>query len=757
MIYYRIEKKEDGIRLYEPERNPDYNRKTESVFAQCNGYLGIRASYETKQLEESRGTFLGGFYHRAGSHEVAELVNCPDVTEFRIRINGTKLYLDTCTLKACERSLNTRYGVLESRVKACVGAGGNQGTAGVVSRRFASMDDKRLFCHEISITCENGGTLELSTGINGQITNSGVSHFDRTAVQVFGQRRMAMECGCDDGQVLYVTSQCSPDGPARKPVFHLERRSIWQDFIIKLEPGETWSLCKYTLFERAGGSGAGREETAAGFPDSRTGKVLNHAARAGFGGLYRVHREAFDRFWDMAAIRIEGALPEEQAAIEFAQYHLAGMVPWEDGGYSAGAKGLTGEGYKGHVFWDTELFIMPFFTMMFPQVSRNLLLYRYRGLPGARKKAEEYGYSGAMYPWESASDGTEETPLYAAMDIHTGKAAKVWSGIKEHHVTADIIHGLLDYYHMTGDDRFMEQYGCEMVLETAVFWCSRAAWNEEKKMLEIKDVIGPDEYTEHVDNNAYTNYMAYENVKAAAGILDSWEHGLADAYRSKGWDSKFRFFLEHIYLPKPNAEGIIPQDDTFLGKRELPDIGRYRDADARQLILKDYSRSRVVDMQVLKQADVVMLLELLPERFDAETVKRNIAFYETRTIHDSSLSLCAHGEAEAIAGNMDMAEVFWKKALEIDLGQGYKDSGTGIHAASLGGILNCVLRGFAGIRTVHDPDSRGKARMPGNGIYAVPHLPEHWKSMQFSVMDHGKRKQVTVAKQGAGTAMGGLE
>ena len=148
----------------------------------------------------------------------------------------------------------------------------------------------------------------------------------------------------------------------------------------------------------------------------------------------------------MTAIEITGASKEERAAVEFAEYHLAGMVPWDGCSCSAAAKGLTGEGYKGHVFWDTEIFIMPFFIYMFPETARNLLLYRYHGLAGARKKAEEYGYSGAMYPWEAASSGEEETPLYAAIDIHTGKAAKVWSGIKEHHVTADIIHGLISYY-----------------------------------------------------------------------------------------------------------------------------------------------------------------------------------------------------------------------------------------------------------------------------------------------------------------------
>lgn len=726
MIYYKIDEKENGFHICEPEWNPDYNRKTESVFAQCNGYLGIRAAFEVRQPEECRGTFIGGLYHRSGRQGVAELVNCPDVTEFKIRINGVNLFLGSGHMDLYGRSLYTKYGILENHMGCRMDRAREAGRIHVASRRFASMCNKKLFCHRVDISCERGGILEVSTGINGQVTNSGVSHFDSISTQVFDRQQMFMECGTDDGQTLYISTTCVPGVREGNTSFHLEPRSIWQDFKKELKHGETWTLYKYTYFDTK----------------DRNSRILDEAAETGFEELSRLHRVIFDRYWDMASIRIEGASKEELAAVELAGYHLAGMVPWEEDRCSVAAKGLTGEGYKGHVFWDTEIFILPFFTMMFPEVSRNLLMYRYRGLEGARKKAREMGYSGAMYPWEAAVTGMEETPLYAAMDIHTGRAAKVWSARKEHHVTADIIHGLLDYYRITGDSRFMEQYGCRMILETAVFWCTRAQWCEERGRLEIKDVIGPDEYTEHVDNNAYTNYMAYENVKAAVRVLESWNHETATVYAGGGWGDRFRFFLEHLYLPIPDENGIIPQDDTFLGKKMLPDIRRYRDASERQLILKDYSRGEVVDMQVLKQADVVMLLQLLPDLFDTGTVKRNVEFYEERTIHDSSLSQCVHAEAEAAAGDLDMAGRFFRKALEIDLGRGYKDSAAGIHAAAMGGIMNCVLRGFGGIRVSED------------GIRVVPHLLAHWKSMEFSIMDHGVRKYVTVTQEGAWITMG---
>ena len=166
--------------------------------------------------------------------------------------------------------------------------------------------------------------------------------------------------------------------------------------------------------------------------------------------------------WRQARIEIDGASPEEEAAVSFAQYHLLGMMPWHSTDCCIAAKGLTGEGYKGHVFWDAEIFILPFFQYVFPQAARNLLEFRYKGLDGAREKAEAYGYKGAMYPWEAAVTGREETPLYAALNIHTGKANKVWSGIKEHHVTADIAYAVWQYYSVTGDRAFMERFGYEI-------------------------------------------------------------------------------------------------------------------------------------------------------------------------------------------------------------------------------------------------------------------------------------------------------
>lgn len=711
MIYYKFEKNQDGeILLCEPKRDRRFLRKTETVFSQCNGHMGIRAAYELKQLEESRGTFLGGFYHKAGEDEVTELVNCPDVTEFKICIEGNYFYPDEADVLEFKRRLNLMTGQLETDILYQLP---QRGTMRVETRRFASHHEKFLFCHEIKLTFDRRLEVVIETGINGQAVNSGVSHFKQATALVFDKELMYSEFSCDDGQSLQMITQCQVNGICPKQRgFYLERRSVYETITENVQPGQSLTIQKYTIYHHS----RTLEER---LPEETMQSFIRERADKGYGQLYENHSRIMKGFWKYARIEIEGASREEEGVIAFAQYHLLGMVPGDTAGYSVGAKGLTGEGYKGHVFWDTEMFVMPFFTSLFPEVSKNLLQYRYDRLDGARKKAGECGYEGALYPWESAATGKEETPLYAALNIHTGKANKVWSGVKEHHVTADIILALKDYCRITGDQEFLTECGWEMILETACFWYSRAVYHEEHKRYEILDVIGPDEYTEHIDNNAYTNYLAYENVAMALDILEHTGSTLKAKYLAAGWKEKWKDFLERLYLPVPGSDGLIPQDDTFLKKKELPNIEEYRKSKLKQKILKDFSRDEVVEMQVLKQADLVMLLNLMPEKFTEEVIKKNVRYYEARSVHDSSLSYCAHALASARIGDTQKAYEFFQKALLVDLDTNETDSKDGIHSAALGGIVNCLIEGFAGVSFTEE------------GMEVSPHLPQNWRKMNF--------------------------
>ena len=738
MLAYQIEKEKEEIWLVEEPCNPRFTAKTETVFSQCNGYLGVRGCHELPYLGASRGMFAAGFYHRAGRHEVTELVNCPDVTELQLTLEGEKISLESCVHRQLRRRFSLQTGELVSELSGETPSGRR---FRLVTKRFASRHVRHGIMQKIEFMAEAGGCLQVTAGINGQITNSGVSHFDQVEARVFEKRYMGSRCVCDDGLQLTVMTACQEKRTDPEPVFFLKRRSVYGCYRYHLKAGQTLSLTRASWIEDQD------SETPEGERDSEWKRMtasLQGLLEKGYEGALREHRQAWGQLWERMQIRMEGATPEEEACLAFAQYHLMGMTPAHTNQVGIGSKGLTGEGYMGHSFWDTEIFILPFLTYTFPEMSRGLLEYRWHGLAGARKKARDYGCEGAMYPWEAARSGAEETPLYAALNIHTGKAEKVWSGIKEHHVTADIIYGLWEYYQVTGDEEFMEQCGYEMLIETAMFWVSRAVFVPEQDRYEIRDVIGPDEYTEHVNNNAYTNYMAGRNVCLAYEALERLQaekpaiyRRLAEHYQWSCRKPRWQHFLTKLYLPPAGADGIVPQDDSFLSKPLLPNIRKYQESDRKQAVLLDYSREEVVGHQVLKQADVVMLMNLLPELFPAEIIRKNVRFYEARTIHDSSLSYCAHAVACARAGDQAPAGQFYEKAREIDLNEKSKDSTDGVHAASLGGIWSCLVQGFAGLY-------RGE-----EGLNVKPHLPAHWKRMEFSLWYRGERMQAKITQEGA--------
>jgi hypothetical glycosyl hydrolase len=443
----------------------------------------------------------------------------------------------------------------------------------------------------------------------------------------------------------------------------------------------------------------------------------------GYDALLEKSAERWAQFWKQNRIKITSTKDFDQLAVDFSIYQIEVMTPAHDERFSVGAKGLTGEGYKGHVFWDTEMFILPFHLFTDPEKARKLLRYRYLKLEHAKAKAAANGFEGALFPWESALTGEEETPEFAAINIKTGKRQKVASAIAEHHIVADIAYTVVEYYQNTLDDAFMRKEGLELLKETSRFWISRAV--EEKGQLFIKDVIGPDEYTEHVDNNAFTNYMAWYNVEQALYFMD--KYGDSDrVLMERGQE-----FLMRLYLPKANDHKIIPQDDTFLSKPEI-DLSRYKESQGSQGILMDYSRQEVNEMQILKQADVVMLLYLFPDLFPSDVVSGNLDYYEEHTIHDSSLSKAIHAIVAARAGEKAKSYKFFREASLIDLGPNPSSSDEGVHAASLGAIWMATMFGFANV-SIKD-----------HRLSLKPNMPSEWTELAFPVIFRGSRLHINL-------------
>ncbi|MDT0050211.1 glycoside hydrolase family 65 protein [Listeria cossartiae subsp. cayugensis] len=683
-------------KIIEKEFALNYLNKYGSQMTVGNGYLGVRGALEEEYPEQVRGMYVAGIYNRPSGSMSSELVNLPDVTRFQVTLDGEVFSMQAGKVHTYERFLDMDTGELVRKITWESSAGKKYQ---LNFHRFVSKEVKHVIAAKVEITpLSDNMKVKVKTGIDAQQTNFGTQQLAESSLRIFDEELMVGEYETiESKQRITVATKVNEKG-----IFTAKNRQLMTEVEQEIAVNQVFTLEKLSVVKTS------LDEADAEFP------------KASYAELKAASETVWADFWEHAGVRVKSTNTFDQFALDFACYHLEIMTPKEDSRCSVGAKGLTGEGYKGHVFWDTEIFIMPFFLYNQPEIAKQLLQYRYLHLKEAKEKAVKNGYNGALYPWESAFSGEEETPEFAAINIRTGTRQKVASAISEHHLVADIAYAVCEYEAATGDAQFMADCGAELLLETAEFWISRAT--NRNGRLEILDVIGPDEYTEHIDNNTYTNYMAHYNVKKAL----EWNKD------NKAFAAQAEKFLENLYLPVENEAGLIPQDDTFLQKDWI-NLDKYKAAQGTQGILLDYSRQEVNELQILKQADLVMLFYLFPKMFAPEIVKKNLDYYEKRTIHDSSLSKAIHAIVENQAGNRAQAYQFFQEACLIDLGSEPHSSDDGLHAASLGAIWLAVVFGFAGIDT------------SGELLEIAPNLPDAWQAVAFEFAWKGETISVEIA------------
>ncbi|TWT25149.1 glycoside hydrolase family 65 protein [Planomicrobium sp. CPCC 101110] len=725
--------------------------KCEAIMSLGNGYMGMRSATEEPYIKEQRNWFVNGTFNKAQPNEVAELPNLADITQIGIHIDGERFSLEYGETENYVRQLNLKTAEL-SRSFDWISPRGKK--IRFHFKRFVSLAERHLTAARVEIeSLSHPVEISFSSGINAQMTNSGIQHFLEGERRVIDKKMIQLVQTTNESNVDVVINtthniKLNGEEPAADPEMDMARRKVWLSCEFTLQPSDRLEIEKITSVHTSRDLEAMEAEyDLQQLRESSLGDLKLHALH-GYAPLFEAHRQAWkQKVWDACKLEIDSANAFDQLAVRFALYHLTVMAPVHDARMGIGAKGLSGEGYKGHSFWDTEVFILPFFIYSNPEAAKSLLVYRYLGLAGARAKAAANGYSGAMYPWEMAwpADG-EVTPVWGDIDIVTGKQSRIWSGAIEQHISADIAFAVYQYHEVTKDQQFLDQYGYEIVFDTAVFWASRLEWNGKKGCYEITGVIGPDEYKEHVANNAFTNYMAYFNLKLAvryceklmkenrelfeklAGPLE-----LAAAYPD--WVEK----AEKLFLPKPrNEDQVIPQDDTYLQLEEI-DLAKYKNQGKVRTIYRDYNSEQINLFQVTKQADALILLYLLEQTFLHEdpristAVKRaSFRYYEPKTLHDSSLSLVTHAILASDIGETDLAYSLFRKSAEIDLGPLMNTSDEGIHAASIGGIWKAAVFGFAGVRLID-----GRLRID-------PKLPKHWRSMAFTIQWQGQPVGITV-------------
>lgn len=687
----------------------------ESLFVLGNGYLGTRGATEEDYRTRTPGTYLAGLFDEV-SREVTELPNLPDWLSVEIDLAGERFDLDQGKILEYHRVLGLREGSLERFVRW-------KSPGGRISQlrftRFVSIHDYHLAGLKVEITPENySGTIRLISRLDGQVTNSGTQHFAPVEASTCGERGVYLVSESYQHKYLVVQGAShNIQGKIQREGFSNGPRRI--DYWVELKVGEN-STC---VFEKLVTTYSSRDLELQGRQTSQEilmNLVLNQNGEAGKSGFEEArdkHAQVWHERWAQADIVLDG--PDfDQLALRFSLFHLMQMASWHDYRVSVAAKGLSGEGYRGHVFWDTEIFIFPFFLYVFPEVARHQLRYRHHTLPGALRKAKDNGYEGAMFAWESADTGDETTPTVGGIDFKTKKPIPILCGQIEQHITADIAYAIAHYLHATGDQAFLRDYGAEIVLLGARFWASRVDYNQVNDCYEIRGVIGPDEYKEHVDNNYYTNILMQKHLQFALKLFVD----PANVHHLKAWNltteeaKKWEDIAAKVRLPA--KDDLFEQFDGFMELNEI-DVLKYRDTPG--ALQKSYSWREINGAQVLKQADVVMLLHLLYDQLTMAEKRVNWNYYEPKTMHDSSLSAAIHS---LVASDLDLAGEaysYFQKASRIDLGNALENSAHGLHAASLGGLWQATIHGFAGIRVKNQI------------IYCNPRLPHLWSQLSFKL------------------------
>ena len=453
---------------------------------------------------------------------------------------------------------------------------------------------------------------------------------------------------------------------------------------------------------------------------------LQLAKQLGYKENSHLHQILMDKFWQDSDILIKGN-EQHQLAIRLNMLHLT-MSAGKDGQRNIAAKGLTGPGYDGHYFWDSEIYIIPYFIYTQPKVAKNLLSYRFHGLAQAEKRAKEMGHTqGVLFPWRTIS-GEECSSYFPA-------------GTAQYHINAAVSYAVKQYFKVTQDWQFMWSEGAELVVETARLWPSLGHFSQNKNGLFCIDTVtGPDEYTALVNNNYYTNAMVKIHLSFAVELIDLLQKNDEEKY--KQLLSKLKLTIEEInlwqeiaekmYLPHQAEQNITPQDDSFLDKKAWDFVNTPKD---KYPLLLNFHPLVIYRHQVLKQADVVLANFLQDDEVDVNLKRNNLAFYEPLTTHDSTLSACTHSLAYSETGNPQAAFEYFDNTVLTDINNLHNNSHYGVHTAAMAGSWMCIAQGFAGLRIRNDYAS------------FQPNLPKQWQSLSFKLKLLGCQIQITLTKE----------
>ena len=712
-----------------------------------NGYLGMRGCPEEGGPYAENSTLINGFYETRpivypedayGFAKTGQTIfSVTDSKIIKLFVDDEPFWLPTANLLRCERRLNMKAGTLDRDILWEMPTGKQ---VLITSRRLVSFAHKHVAAISYEVTLLNApAAVLISSEMVAEQPGARTDGNDPRQTRGFAGRLLHPRASyakdrrivlCHATEKSQLTLACAVDHALETACSHGYKAVHTADFgqvafTIEAEPGRPIHLTKCMVYHTS--PTASPEELC-----GRAEWTLDRVMHQGFGQLLASQEQYMADFWHRSDVQIKDiredrtkrSTVEIQQAIRFNLFHiLQASARAEDTGVSA--KGLTGQAYEGHYFWDTEIYLLPFLIYTSPRIAKNLLTFRYRMLAQARARARLLGHRGAMFPWRTIN-GEEASAYYAA-------------GTAQYHINADIMYALRKYVQATGDEAFLRDCGAEMLVETARLWSDLGFYSDAKGgQFCINAVTGPDEYNTVVNNNAYTNLMARENLRYAAETVESLRATAPDAYETlvrrtalepaevKAW----RRAADSMYVPHDEKLGIIPQDDDFLDREPWDFKNTPPD---RYPLLLFYHPLNIYRKRVVKQTDVVLAMFLLGDAFSPEEKKRNFEFYDPLTTGDLSLSSCVEAIIAAQVGDTDKAIKYGMAALLMDLADVGGNVKDGCHIASMGGTWMMLAYGLAGMRD-HD----------GTLSFWPRRAPEDNATLRFPVTYRGQMLEVEV-------------
>jgi len=726
---------------------------TETLFAVGNGYLGMRGNPEEGRETHAHGTFVNGFHETWQIRHAEEafgfartgqtIVNAPDVKTIKLYVDDEPLLLSVADLEEYERTLDYRDGVLRRSLIWRTAAGKR---VRVESRRMTSLEHRHLAVMTFDVTMLDGdapvaissqllnrqdgldeyATQSLGAGVDGNATfdpRKASALTERVLVPQShwaGDRRMVLSWRCKNSRMTLAVGvdHTIETENTYEELTHAEDDLAKKVYRVRAEQGKPIRITKVAAYHSS--RGVPTRELV-----DRCRRTLDRVREDGVEECFASQRRHMERFWETSDVVVAGH-PAVQQAIRWNLLQVAhASLRVETAGIAA--KGVSGSGYEGHYFWDSEIYVLPFLTYTSPWVARGALRFRHQMLPAARRRARELSQTGALFPWRTIS-GEEASAYYAA-------------GTAQYHINADIAFALCKYVNATGDEDFMVREGIEILVETARMWEDLGFWlGRDDPKFHIHGVTGPDEYNTVVNNNLFTNVMARDNLRQAAWWCRRVREQRPDAYErlvrhlelEEAEIAEWARCAENMYIPYDEGLKVHPQDQHFL-EREEWDLAA-TPMEKRPLLLH-YHPLVIYRFQVIKQADVIAALFLHGDEFTLEDKRADFEYYDPITTGDSTLSAVVQAIVAAEVGYADLALRYFYAGLYVDLANLHGNASDGVHVASTGGVWSALVYGFAGMRD-YDGD-----------LTFDPRLPVTWTSIEFPLQYRGSRLRVLLERE----------